>query len=123
MRGVQGLDYSVSSELQHFKASLTVRSLLQYTMDLEYPAQAGGTGPLFVTTHAAILSASDPQIRFSVKGQHGSYTKTGLDPQESYLKLGIPARGEGYGVEAESLWGKIQMAKEEGGEALTPPQP
>lgn len=104
MRGVQGLDDS-------------------YTMDLEYPPRPGASGPLFVTTRAFILSPADPQLRFSVKGMHGSYTKSGMDPQETYLKVGKPVRSEGYGVENESAWGMVQLAKEQGGEALGPPTP
>jgi len=58
-----------------------------------------------------------------MKGTIRSFTKYGFDSQEAVLKLGKPARGEGYGAEDESLWGVTQIVKVEGGEALGPKTP
>jgi hypothetical protein len=95
---------------------------MQFNMTLEYPPQPGASGPFFVYTQASILSAQDPQLRFSVKGTLGTYTKYGLDPQESVLKEGKPSRGQDYGIEDPALYGKLQVAKDAGGESLLAPE-
>ncbi len=86
-----------------------------------YPSIGSASAPLIVTTRASILSAIDPQMRFSIKGTDGSYVKYGLDPQEAYLKVGGKARGSSiYGVEDEAIWGEIHTPVSAGGEALRP---
>jgi predicted dehydrogenase len=48
----------------------------------------------------ALLSASsllaEPRPRFAVHGSGGSFVRHGLDPQESELKAGVPARDAGW---------------------------
>ncbi len=63
------------------------------------------------------MSSLPLQQRFLIKGSRGSFTKYGLDPQESFLKrlaagekVGIE---EGYGRESEDIWGELVLADEE----------
>ncbi|MCX5437560.1 Gfo/Idh/MocA family oxidoreductase [Streptomyces sp. NBC_00063] len=56
------------------------------------------------------VSATTAQLgpRFRVLGSQAGYVKYGLDPQEAVLREGtIPAAGEPWGVEPESMWGRI----------------
>ncbi|MEV8393947.1 MULTISPECIES: Gfo/Idh/MocA family oxidoreductase [unclassified Streptomyces] len=55
-------------------------------------------------------SATTAQLgpRFRVLGSTAGYVKYGLDPQEADLREGRrPGKGTGWGVEPESLWGRI----------------
>lgn len=119
-RGTRRLGRSVTPPVAKRASPESGLVAMQYVMELAYRPMAGSTGPLIVTTRASILSAAEAQLRFSVKGINGSLTQFGLDPQESFLELGKPARGDGYGVEVESAWGHAQRVKEDGGEALGP---
>ena len=62
------------------------------------------------------MLAADPAPRFRVHGTHGSYTKTGLDPQEAALLGGArpPTLGsqEPWLPEPESAWGTLTLATE-----------
>ncbi|MEU0373579.1 Gfo/Idh/MocA family oxidoreductase [Streptomyces sp. NPDC006283] len=56
------------------------------------------------------VSATTAQLgpRFRVLGSTGGYVKYGLDPQEDALRAGHrPAPGEVWGVEPESMWGRV----------------
>jgi predicted dehydrogenase len=56
------------------------------------------------------VSATTAQLgpRFRVLGSTGGYVKYGLDPQEDALRAGRrPGDGEPWGVEPESLWGRV----------------
>jgi predicted dehydrogenase len=63
--------------------------------------------------HATMLAA-DPCPRFRVHGTQGSYTKTGLDPQEAALLGGArpPTLGsqEPWLPEPETFWGTLTLA-------------
>jgi predicted dehydrogenase len=65
---------------------------------------------------SATMLAADPAPRFRVHGTHGSYTKTGLDPQEAALLGGArpPQLGsqEPWLPEPESAWGTLTLATE-----------
>ncbi|MGK5728641.1 Gfo/Idh/MocA family oxidoreductase [Streptomyces sp. URMC 124] len=66
---------------------------------------AGGTrSHLWVSATAAQLGP-----RFRVLGSAAGYVKYGLDPQEAALREGLrPGAGRtGWGVEPESLWGRL----------------
>ncbi|GGT15618.1 oxidoreductase [Streptomyces kurssanovii] len=55
-------------------------------------------------------SATTAQLgpRFRVLGSAGGYVKYGLDPQEDALRAGRrPDDGEPWGVEPESMWGRV----------------
>jgi scyllo-inositol 2-dehydrogenase (NADP+) len=45
--------------------------------------------------------------RFSVLGSRCAFTKWGLDPQEAALKAGARPGTPGFGIEAESSWGRV----------------
>ncbi|ORY31438.1 oxidoreductase [Naematelia encephala] len=81
-----------------------------FEMDLYYPPSVkSSTAPLVVRLSASILSRQIKQLRFALHGTKGSYTKYGVDPQESFLKklaAGEP-KGEGYGSEPPELWGQL----------------
>ncbi|MFF3289736.1 Gfo/Idh/MocA family oxidoreductase [Streptomyces sp. NPDC003023] len=56
------------------------------------------------------VSATTAQLgpRFRVLGSTGGYVKYGLDPQEDALRAGRrPVTGEEWGVEPESMWGRV----------------
>ncbi|MEU7582837.1 Gfo/Idh/MocA family oxidoreductase [Streptomyces sp. NPDC041068] len=56
------------------------------------------------------VSATTAQLgpRFRVLGSQAGYVKYGLDPQEAALRDGKrPASGAPWGVEPESLWGRV----------------
>ncbi|KAH9884268.1 NAD(P)-binding protein [Xylariomycetidae sp. FL2044] len=52
-----------------------------------------------------VLSAEARQPRFWVRGEKGSYRKSGLDPQEPQLRSGSLKPGDaGFGREADASW-------------------
>ncbi|MYW66032.1 Gfo/Idh/MocA family oxidoreductase [Streptomyces sp. SID8379] len=56
------------------------------------------------------VSATTAQLgpRFRVLGSQAGYVKYGLDPQEAALRDGKrPVAGEPWGVECESMWGRV----------------
>ncbi|MDN0197059.1 Gfo/Idh/MocA family oxidoreductase [Streptomyces sp. S.PNR 29] len=65
---------------------------------------AGGVrSHLYVSATAAQLGP-----RFRVLGSQAGYVKYGLDPQEAALREGErPGTGTGWGVEPESMWGRV----------------
>jgi hypothetical protein len=73
--------------------------------------------PLLVTLSASILSPMSSQLRFSIKGDKGSFTKYGLDPQESAMKAfdpkGMKVGDEGWGKEDQSLFGTLETVAED----------
>ena len=57
------------------------------------------------------LFPTDDTSRFSVHGTKGSYVKRFMDVQESQLRGGMKATEEGFGIEPESRWGRLTVAK------------
>lgn len=57
------------------------------------------------------------QLRFSIKGDKGSFTKYGLDPQEAAMKAfqpgGIKVGDKEWGKEDPSLYGTLEVVKED----------
>ncbi len=64
-----------------------------------------------VILHSAMI-VHTPGPRFLVHGELGTYSKHGLDPQESALLRGEGPGSPGWGVEPEALHGKISFAKD-----------
>ncbi len=69
---------------------------------------------LRVTCHATMIAA-DPAPRFRIHGTVGSFTKSGLDPQEAHLVAGgthPPQLGSSipWLSEPEALWGTLTLA-------------
>ncbi|WP_327695166.1 Gfo/Idh/MocA family oxidoreductase [Streptomyces sp. NBC_00459] len=61
-----------------------------------------------VRTHLYV-SATTAQLgpRFRVLGSRAGYVKYGLDPQEDALKAGGRPGDAGWGLEPESMWGRV----------------
>jgi predicted dehydrogenase len=77
-----------------------------------------GYGPMRVVLTASML-ASDPSIRFLVRGTNGSITKQGGDQQEAQLLRGEKPGGPGWGTDPDPL--RVFLAKEGPAEELAVP--
>ncbi|MFE4642197.1 Gfo/Idh/MocA family oxidoreductase [Streptomyces sp. NPDC056730] len=84
--------------------------------DVRRPGAETDDDTFIAITHAngvrshLYASATTAQLgpRFRVLGSTAGYVKHGLDPQEADLREGRrPGSGAGWGVESESLWGRI----------------
>jgi len=65
--------------------------------------------PFTVRVEASTLSCQTPQLRFLLRGMEGSWIKRGLDTQEAQLKAGRMPGTEGFGVEEEERFGKLEL--------------
>jgi len=83
-----------------------------FTALLHYNGE-GGAG-MTATCKAAVVSAEETQLRFWVRGDKGSFKKSGLDVQEDQLKSGLRPGDEGYGVETEAKHGVVTSVGEGG---------
>ena len=73
--------------------------------------------PLTIILRSHILSARAPQLRFVARGTKGTFIKYGLDCQEDQLKVMPDPKGifrDDYGKEEQSIWGEVQVLREEG---------
>ncbi|MFF3322101.1 Gfo/Idh/MocA family oxidoreductase [Streptomyces sp. NPDC002889] len=84
--------------------------------DVRRPGAETDDDTFIALTHAngvrshLYVSATTAQLgpRFRVLGSSSGYVKYGLDPQEGDLRDGRrPAAGEEWGVEPQSMWGRI----------------
>ncbi|MCX3061448.1 Gfo/Idh/MocA family oxidoreductase [Streptomyces beihaiensis] len=84
--------------------------------DVRRPGAEADDDTFIAITHAngvrshLYVSATTAQLgpRFRVLGSRAGYVKYGLDPQEAALREGVrPVVGEPWGVEDESLWGRL----------------
>ena len=64
-----------------------------------------------VMLHSAMI-VHTPGPRFLVHGELGTYSKHGLDPQESALLRGEGPRSTGWGVEPDALHGQISFVRD-----------
>ena len=94
----------------------------QFTIFLHYPPRpaASGLQPTSFTAilRGHILSVRSSQIRYVVRGTHGTFLKSGVDVQEDQLKV-IPSpagivQDETYGVEPEEIWGTVENVGPDG---------
>jgi predicted dehydrogenase len=69
---------------------------------------------MLVHVRIGVLSAETRQLRFWVRGSKGSYHKTGLDPQEDWLRGGGKVTDAGFGREDEAHYGKLCLLAENG---------
>lgn len=69
---------------------------------------------MLVYVRAGVASVESKQMRFWVRGTKASYHKTGLDPQEDWLRAGAKATDAGFGKEGEERYGKLCVVTEEG---------
>ncbi|KAH9894410.1 oxidoreductase [Cubamyces lactineus] len=93
-----------------------------FTIFLHYPPRkaASGVQPQSFTAilRGHILSVRSPQVRYVVRGTHGTFLKYGVDVQEDQLKV-IPspaaiAQTADYGVEPEDIWGTVESLDADG---------
>jgi predicted dehydrogenase len=61
-----------------------------------------GYGRRRVVLESSMLAA-DPGVRFLVRGENGSLTKRGGDPQEAQIRAGEKPGSPGWGVDADPL--------------------
>jgi predicted dehydrogenase len=62
----------------------------------------------------ATMLACSPAPRFLVYGAGGSFSKHGMDPQESVLRAGGSPASPGWGEEDETRWGTLACRGEDG---------
>jgi predicted dehydrogenase len=60
------------------------------------------------------MLAAEPGPRFVVRGEEGTFTKFGLDPQEAALRGGASLVGDDWGREQEEHWGTLTQIPESG---------
>jgi scyllo-inositol 2-dehydrogenase (NADP+) len=73
----------------------------------------GGNGGVRVLLRSSMLAA-EPGPRFVVRGEEGTFTKSGLDPQEAALRGGASPVGDDWGREQEEHWGTLTQVSESG---------
>ncbi|CAG8217231.1 unnamed protein product [Penicillium salamii] len=66
------------------------------------------------TAKAAVVSPQEKQLRFWVKGTHGTYMKHHFDVQEEQLKAGMRPGDDGYGVEPSQRFGILASIQSDG---------
>lgn len=90
-----GTPHAVAADLAMQRAGATVDDY--FDLRFEYEG-------LRVRLAASNMIAA-PRPRFQLFGTQGSFSKLGLDPQQSHLKEGLAPRAPGYGVEREEQFG------------------
>jgi len=77
---------------------------------LHYPPDSQKSHPLTVILRANYLSARNPQLRYSIKGTNGAFTKEGIDIQEDQLKANtVPVLDSSFGIEPYSIHGLLEI--------------
>lgn len=78
--------------------------------------------PLLATARGSILSLQDPQSRFTVKGNQGTFVKFGVDVQEAQLVAdGADALGKSdFARDPENLYGTLYALDGETGKPAKP---
>lgn len=69
---------------------------------------------MLVHVRIGVVSVETRQVRFWIRGSEGSYHKTGLDPQEGWLRGGGKVTDPGFGKEDEKEHGRLCVVKEDG---------
>ncbi|KAK4507790.1 hypothetical protein PRZ48_001525 [Zasmidium cellare] len=71
---------------------------------------------MLATIRAGVMSPQQEQLRFWVRGDRGSFRKTGFDPQEAQLKKGLGPSDPGFAVEEDQhKRGFVSLAVERDG--------
>ncbi|MFK4596009.1 Gfo/Idh/MocA family oxidoreductase [Streptomyces pristinaespiralis] len=114
---IGGLLYDLGSHVVDQALSLFGPAARVYAeSDVRRPGARADDDTFIAITHAngvrshLYVSATTAQLgpRFRVLGSEGGYVKYGLDPQEDALRAGRrPDDGEPWGVEPESMWGRV----------------
>ncbi|GAB1314782.1 Oxidoreductase [Madurella fahalii] len=69
---------------------------------------------MLVHVRIGVVSVETRQVRFWVRGTKGSYHKTGLDPQEEWLRSGGKVTDAGFGKENETEYGRLCVVNDDG---------
>ncbi|MCX4726386.1 Gfo/Idh/MocA family oxidoreductase [Streptomyces sp. NBC_01306] len=114
---IGGLLYDLGSHIVDQALALFGPAVRVYAeSDVRRPGARADDDTFIALTHAngvrshLYASATTAQLgpRFRVLGSAAGYVKHGLDPQEAALREGVrPATTAHWGVEPESLWGRI----------------
>ncbi|MEU9363950.1 Gfo/Idh/MocA family oxidoreductase [Streptomyces avermitilis] len=114
---IGGLLYDLGSHLVDQALALFGPAASVYAeSDIRRPGAETDDDTFIAVTHTSgvrshlYASATAAQLgpRFRVLGSQAGYVKYGLDPQEAALRDGHRPTGEGdWGVEPESLWGRV----------------
>ncbi|KAG6378870.1 hypothetical protein JVT61DRAFT_13150 [Boletus reticuloceps] len=82
-----------------------------FTIYLHYNIGSPFPNPFTVLLRSHILSAKASQLRYTVRGTEGVFTKYGLDTQEEQLKAMPTVRdifAAGYGEEPQEIYGTVE---------------
>jgi predicted dehydrogenase len=108
-----GAPTHITASVRRDRDQTEIEDSFDIAFDYTLPDAAGQPRGLRYECHATMLAA-EPSPRFRVHGTHGSYTKTGLDPQEAALLAGArpPTLGsqEPWLPEPETSWGTLTLA-------------
>ncbi len=98
-----GLPQSINATINTNRAGSNVDDYFELIM--QYP------------TLTAVLKSDmlvkDYKLRYVVKGDKGTYTQYGIDPQEAALNKGIIPEGEDWCSAAEDNYGNLQLLRED----------
>jgi len=72
------------------------------------------TKPVQVILKGTLLSVRSKQIRYIVRGNKGTFTKYGVDPQEDQIKAGMKIGDPKLGVDPEELHGVLEVLGSDG---------
>ena len=75
-----------------------------FTIILQYN---GAQKNLLVTVKTSVVAVMRDPLKYFVRGYDGTFVKYGTDPQEGQIGNGMKATDEGFGVEAEDIWGEL----------------
>ncbi|MGW6455125.1 Gfo/Idh/MocA family oxidoreductase [Streptomyces sp. NPDC055078] len=116
-REIGGLLYDLGSHVVDQALTLFGPAARVYAeSDVRRPGAEADDDTFIALTHAngvrshLYMSATAAQLgpRFRVLGSRAGFVKYGLDPQEAALRAGDrPSAGAAWGVEDESLWGRL----------------
>jgi len=80
-----------------------------FTILLHYPANAKRPVPITAILRSHFQSVRNPQLRYSIKGMKGSFTKLGVDVQEDQLKTRTSIFDTAFGIEPDEVHGTLEL--------------
>ena len=105
----------ITASVRHDRDQTDIEDAFDIAFDYTLPDATGQARGLRYECSATMLAA-DPAPRFRIHGTNGSFTKSGLDPQEAALLGGArpPTLGsqEPWLPEPETSWGTLTLATE-----------
>lgn len=89
--------------------------IFKFTIILHYSPDETKPYPITAILRSHFLSVRSPQLRYSVKGSKGTFTKSGVDVQEDQLKA-RPASlsSPDFGTEPGDIYGVLEILQEDG---------